>query len=86
MRSKYGQHLTSAQVKELTAPSEADVATVVSFLKQFGASDVRVLPTGDFIEAYMPVAAVSKMLQCGPFSTFLHPRTPQVPSQDRTSA
>ena len=76
--SRYRQHLSFDEVKELSAPDAIAIETVKDFLVTYGARDIQLLPTGDFMSAKLSAKAISMMLECGQFWEFAHARTTYV--------
>jgi len=60
--ANYGQHLSNAQVHELTAPDSRHTAAVMEYLAQYGVQGRAVTPNADMIAAIMPVATAEKLL------------------------
>jgi len=62
--SRYGQHLSLAQVNELTAPSELAKRSMRAFLAIHGVTPDRESSNGDMLEITVPVSVAERLLGC----------------------
>jgi len=67
----YLNHLSWEAMGALVRPSEAAIGGVLSWLASHGATDVRVAPHGDAIQAYLSLDELESMTT-GRFATFVH--------------
>lgn len=72
--ASYGEHLSNAEVQELTAPKAEDLAVVTNFLNNHGAEGTYATPNGDQIVTTVTFAAAEKMLSAS-YLKLVHPAT-----------
>ncbi len=58
----YGTYKTLAEVRDLVAPSAADVKSVIAYFEAHGMSSFELLPSGDFLKMRGRVSAVNEAL------------------------
>ncbi|KAI1796803.1 family S53 protease-like protein [Ganoderma leucocontextum] len=73
--SKYGQHLSKADVEALVAPSQDTKDAVGSWLRDNGLNATTISPAGDWIAINVPVSQANTLFEAN-FSTFAHQDTP----------
>ena len=61
---RYGQHLSRAQAAEQLPPVEGALEAVQGWLRAHGVEGVSVSPSGDMVEAAMPVSVAEEMFGC----------------------
>jgi tripeptidyl-peptidase-1 len=59
---EYGQHLSNAEVHQMTAPDPAHVDAVMSLIRSHGGEPVAATPNSDMITAKVTVEAAERML------------------------
>ena len=69
--ARYGQHLTAAEINEITSPSEESVELVKAWLAEHDVSDHVSSPAKDWIHIVIPIEKAEQLLQTS-YSTFKH--------------
>ncbi|KAI8976705.1 subtilisin-like protein [Trametes punicea] len=72
--SKYGQHLSKAEVDQLVAPQPESVQTVTNWLKNNGITPEVYSSAGDMLRIQLPTEQANTLFNAN-FSTYVHEKT-----------
>ncbi|KAK3691244.1 hypothetical protein LTR37_018776 [Vermiconidia calcicola] len=69
--SRYGQHLTTAEIHELISPADETVDLVHAWLEEHGIKDMMYSPSRDFVSVVVTTEEAEDLLQTS-YSTYVH--------------